>query len=83
MKLILWLVVVLHLFVVFATMISMFVLPFMVPWYLWIPISLGLIPNLLTPGDCWMSRVENKIRKSLGLPKVEKFVAYYILNRRP
>jgi len=79
----LWLVVGLHLFVVFATLVSLFVLPFKVEWYLWIPISCGLIPNLLTPGDCYLSVIENRIRKSLGLSKVDKFVAYYILNKRP
>jgi hypothetical protein len=81
-QILLRLVIAVHFVGCFVMLACLIILPFKVEWYLWIPLSLGLIPNLVTPCDCWLSVVENKIRRSLGMPKVDGFIGHYILNRK-
>ena len=70
----LYLTVTLHMFVVIGNAVSFAVLPFVEP--AWVALPCG-------PGhSCPLTRVENKIRRELGLIEIRGFIGHYILKKR-
>ena len=68
-----------HMLVIFGNMTAAICLPFLVSWYVALPI-ISLIVNLtFSPVSCPMTRLENKIRRSLQMPEIKHFVGHYLL----
>ena len=70
----------LHLFVVIGNFIAFFVVPFVEPWYVALPIC--SVVFFLTFGrfECPLTRLENKIRRKLDMEEIRGFVKHYIVK---
>jgi hypothetical protein len=75
----LWSLVSFHMFIVLGNIASAFVLPFYAPWYIALPI-IALIVNLtFAPSQCPLTRLENRIRRSLGMKEIRHFMGHYVV----
>lgn len=84
-------VVLLHLFVVAVNVMAFFLLPFSwlildVPfWYtlfLITPIESLILTLSFSRDPCPLTRLENAIRRELGLREIGGFISYYLVKRR-
>jgi hypothetical protein len=49
-------------------------------WFICLPL-ITLILSLLSSRDgCFLTRIENKIRKKQGKPQIKAFIKHYIIN---
>lgn len=72
--------VVLHLTLVFAIIISFFILPIFTPWYISVPLMTFIWFFSTTRVECHLTNTENKLRQKLGLKKIGGFVGFYLLR---
>lgn len=74
----LMLIVILHLFVVIGNTVAFFIIPFLQPWYVALPIcSLIFFLSFSRSSDCPLTRFENLIRGTLGLKQIKGFIKNY------
>ena len=79
----LYLTVTLHMFVVIGNAVSFAVLPFVEPAWVALPLMSFILFVSCGPGhSCPLTRVENKIRRELGLIEIRGFIGHYILKKR-
>jgi hypothetical protein len=76
----LYLVVAIHIAVVFINAISFFVLPFKYPLYIWMPLNSFILTVSFARDVCPLTRLENKLRRSLNMPEIRGFIGHYIRN---
>lgn len=75
----LYFVVAFHFFIIIGNIAAVFALPFLMPWYVSIPL-ISLIINLnFTPTKCPLTSLEDRIRRSMGLPEIKLFIRYYVI----
>ena len=76
----LYLVISFHFAVILGNVAALFVLPFVAPWYISLPL-MSLIVNLMfSPLSCPLTRLESRIRKSLGMDEIRHFVKHYFID---
>ena len=76
----LYLVISFHFAVILGNVAALFVLPFVAPWYISLPL-MSLIVNLMfSPLSCPLTRLESRIRKSLGMDEIRHFVKHYFIE---
>jgi len=76
----LYLVISFHFAVIFGNFAALFLLPFVAPWYIALPL-MSLIVNLMfSPLSCPLTRLESRIRKSLGMDEIRHFVKHYFID---
>ena len=76
----LYLVISFHFAVILGNVAALFVLPFVTPWYIALPL-MSLIVNLMfSPLSCPLTRLESRIRKSLGMDEIRHFVKHYFID---
>lgn len=80
MKLALYFVVVVHFVLVLAMLMSFFVLPFMEPWYIALPIDVFLVFLVTNPIACKITELENWLRQKLGMKRIGGFISHYIVK---
>ena len=74
-------VIALHLTVVVINCVSFFVLPFLYSPWIWVPLnSFILTVTFAPPGACPLTRLENKLRQRLDLPRIGGFLGHYIVK---
>ena len=74
----LFLIIVLHLFVVIGNFISFFIIPFLQPWYVALPIcSIIVFMTFSRSSACPLTRLENLIRGKLSLQQINGFIKFY------
>jgi hypothetical protein len=74
------LVISFHFAVIFGNFAALFLLPFVAPWYIALPL-MSLIVNLMfSPLSCPLTRLESRIRKSLGMDEIRHFVKHYFID---
>lgn len=73
--------VIAHATLVVANLLAIFILPFTTPWYVAAPLISFIVNLTFTPVSCPLTKLENKIRKKMGLPEIRFFVAHYFLRR--
>lgn len=78
-RLVLFALVMFHLAVLFANFVSIFILPFVTPWYVSFPIITLIVNLMFTPVSCPLTKMENRIRRSLGMKEIRHFVGHYIV----
>ena len=66
-----------HSFVIVVNIIAFFVLPFMYPLWVWMPLNSFLLTVTFTREICPLTRLENSIRTSLDLPRIGGFIGHY------
>jgi len=75
-----YLVISFHFAVILGNVAALFVLPFVVPWYISLPL-MSLIVNLMfSPLSCPLTKLESRIRKSLGMDEIRHFVKHYFIE---
>jgi|3_EtaG_2_1085321.scaffolds.fasta_scaffold105684_1 hypothetical protein len=71
--------VVFHFVIILGNLLAIFLLPFLTPWYVAIPL-ISLIINLnFTPTKCPLTMLEDSLRRSMKMPEVKLFIRYYII----
>ena len=79
-KITLWSLVYFHAFVIVVNMIAFFVLPFMYPLLVWMPINSFILTVIFTREICPLTRLENYLRSSIGLPRIGGFIGHYAVK---
>ena len=78
MRLLLILLVIVHFIVIIGNTCAFFYLPFVVDWYLALPLCSFIFFISLAPGKtCPLTRLENKLRRKCGLPTINAFIKHY------
>ena len=72
-------IIALHFYVVIGNLIAMFIIPFLAPWYIALPIISFIVSITFSGQPCPLTRLEDKIRHKLGIPQIKYFVGYYIV----
>jgi len=76
-------VAVAHLLVVIGNSISFFILPFMVEWYIALPLDSFILWVTFSPGaSCPLTKLENKIRRRLELEPIGGFIKHYLIKKK-
>ncbi len=68
-----------HMLVIFGNLIAAISLPFLVPWYIALPIISLIINLIFSSVSCPLTRLENRIRRSLQKPEIKHFVGHYLI----
>lgn len=79
MRLVLIVIIVGHALVIVGNIVSIFVLPFCAPWYVALPIISLLINLMFGPTDCPLTRLENRVRRRVGMKEIKYFVGHYFI----
>lgn len=74
------LVVGVHFLFIFGLVGALLALPFLTPWYEWLPLCTFVVFLLTNPIRCPLTAIENKLRSSLGMPEIRHFVLHYIVQ---
>jgi hypothetical protein len=73
--------VVLHALVIIGNTAAFFILPFTVSWYIALPLNSFIMWVTFSPGhSCPLTRLENKLRKKLGLRIISGFIKHYFMG---
>ena len=77
-------------FVITVNIAAFFVLPFLYPLWVWMPINSFILTVTFTREICPLTRLENKLRTSLGMSRICGFIGHYfarpfkkLLNAKP
>lgn len=73
-------VVAIHLFVVFGNIVSFFVCCLYAPWYVAFPCCSFVFFISTNPIECKLTRMENYIRRKLGMREIKGFVSHYLVK---
>lgn len=76
------LLVFIHIIVVLCNVAAFFVLPFSEPWYVALPLCSFLLLLSFSRDQCPLTRLENKLRRKLGLTPIRGFIGHYLLGKR-
>ena len=76
----LYLVISFHLSVLLGNFVALFVLPFVTPWYVALPLMSLIINLMFSPLSCPLTRLESRIRKRLGMDEIRHFVKHYFID---
>lgn len=79
-KILLVLVVLWHMSVVVINIAAFFILPFLLSVWVWVPIDSFILTVIFTREICPLTRLENSIRTSIGLPRIGGFVGHYLVR---
>ena len=81
LKVLLYLVIALHMFIVIGNLGAFLALPFLAPWYVAIPLCSFLIHLMFNQAlACPLTALENDIREKLGMRKISGFIGHYIMK---
>src|SRR6185436_21164928 len=84
MRLLLWLllaaVIVFHVLMIVVNVAAAFVLPFTEPWHVAAPLASFVVWITFDRGVCPLTRLENCVRRRLGLPEVFGFIGHYFVR---
>ena len=79
-KISLYTLITFHYFVITVNIIAFFILPFMYPLLVWMPLNSFILTVTFTREICPLTRLENYIRTSLGMPRIGGFLGHYIVR---
>lgn len=78
---ILWAILVaIHMSIIIGNAFAFLFLPFLAPWYIALPCCTMIGRVLCTTVKCPLTVLENKIRKKIGWPQIDRFVGHYIIK---
>ena len=79
-KALLYSTVLFHAFVIIVNIAAFFVLPFLYPLWVWMPVCSFILTVTFTREICPITRLENYLRTSLGLPRIGGFIGHYFIK---
>ena len=81
MRILWFLILALHLFVVIGNAIDFFIVPFLTPWYIGIPIcSFIFLVSFSKDIKCPLTNWENEVRIRIGKKRIGGFIGHYIVK---
>ena len=81
MRILWFLILALHLFVVIGNAIAFFIVPFLTPWYIAIPIcSFICLVSFSKDIKCPLTNWENEVRIRIGKKRIGGFIGHYIVK---
>ena len=69
-----------HMCVVIANAVAFVTLPFFMPLLVWVPINSFILTIFFTRETCPLTRLENMIRTSIGMPRIGGFIGHYVVR---
>ena len=69
-----------HFFVIFVNIAAFFLLPFIYPLWVWMPLNSFILTVTFTREVCPLTRLENYLRTSLGIPRIGGFIGHYLVK---
>jgi F0F1-type ATP synthase membrane subunit a len=75
----LYLVVLLHLFIVFGNLAAFFIVPFKADWFIAIPTESIIVYLTFNRNPCPLTVLENHLREKLGKRQIRGFIGHYII----
>jgi hypothetical protein len=79
-KLALNLIVIFHTFVIAVNIAAFFILPFLYPLLVWMPLNSFILTVTFSREICPLTRLENYVRTSLGVPRIGGFIGHYLVR---
>lgn len=79
-KAILYSIVSFHMFIIVVNIMAFFVLPFMYPLWMWVPVNSFILTVTFTREVCPLTRLENYLRTSLGMSRIGGFIGHYLVK---
>ena len=79
-KIALYSLITFHHFVITVNIVAFFILPFLYPLLVWMPLNSFILTVTFTREICPLTRLENYIRTSLGMPRIGGFLGHYIVR---
>ena len=79
-KALIYLVILFHCFVIIVNIAAFFILPFLYPLWVWMPVCSFILTVTFTREICPITRLENYLRTSLGLPRIGGFIGHYFIK---
>jgi hypothetical protein len=79
-KISLYSLVTFHYFVITVNIVAFFILPFLYPLLVWMPLNSFILTVTFTREICPLTRLENYIRTSLGMPRIGGFLGHYMVR---
>ncbi len=79
-KTMLFAVIASHMIILAIDLVAIFVLPFIAPWYIAVPIITLIVNLMFSPVSCPLTRLECRMRRSMNYPEVRFFIKYYLLD---
>jgi len=76
-RIILPLLIITHSAIVIGNLVALVILPFMTPWYIWIPLTTFIVRMIFDENPCPASHLENHIRGKIGKNLISGFVSFY------
>ena len=73
-------VVTFHMFVIAINVAAFFLLPFLYPLWVWMPLNSFILTVTFTREVCPLTRLENYLRTSLGMPRIGGFIGHYFVR---
>ena len=79
-KILLYSLVTFHYFVITVNIVAFFILPFLYPLLVWMPLNSFILTVTFTREICPLTRLENYIRTSLDMPRIGGFLGHYMVR---
>ncbi len=79
-KISLYSLVTFHYFVITVNIVAFFILPFLYPLLVWMPLNSFILTVTFSREICPLTRLENYIRTSLGMPRIGGFLGHYVVR---
>ena len=79
-KVLLYLLIGFHAFVILVNIAAFFILPFLYDLWIWMPLNSFILTVTFTREICPLTRLENKLRTSLGMNRIGGFIGHYFLK---
>jgi hypothetical protein len=79
-KIVLTLLVTFHMFVITINVVAFFILPFLYPLLVWMPLNSFILTVTFTREICPLTRLENYMRTSMGIPRIGGFIGHYFVR---
>jgi hypothetical protein len=79
-KISLYSLVTFHYFVITVNIVAFFILPFLYPLLVWMPLNSFILTVTFTREICPLTRLENYIRTSLDMPRIGGFLGHYMVR---
>ena len=79
-KIALYSLITFHHFVITVNIVAFFILPFLYPLLVWMPLNSFILTVTFTREICPLTRLENYIRTSLDMPRIGGFLGHYAVR---
>lgn len=73
-------IVTLHVAVIVINLLAFFILPFLYPIWVWMPINSFILTVMFQREQCPLTRLENTVRADIGKKKIGGFIGHYFVK---